>query len=75
MLVGGTPGNWPLSAVLTSKRLRRKQPGSGNNLKPQGSSSVSSSVAGRKRAQGPAMALGGAKGLTSASPGLSSSSS
>lgn len=78
MLLGGTPGNWPLSAVLTSKRLRRKQPGTGDHLEPKGSSSVSSSVAGRKRAARPGHGSGWGKGLTSASPrtsGLSSSPS
>lgn len=40
-LVGGTPGNWPLSAVLTSERLKRKQPGTENDLDPKGSSCVS----------------------------------
>ena len=43
MPVGGTPGNWPLSAVLTSERLRWRQPGTEDNLEPKGSSCVSTS--------------------------------
>lgn len=61
MLLCGTPGNCPLSAVLASKRLRRKQPGIGDNLEPKGSSSISSSVAGRKRATRPSHGSGWGK--------------
>lgn len=68
MLVGDTPGNWPLSAVLTSKRLRRKQPGTGDNLEPKGSSSISSSVAGRKRAARPCHGSGWDKGAKICQP-------
>lgn len=53
MLVGSTPANWPWSTVMTSKRLRGKQPETEDNLEPKGSPSVSTSCGGRKRATGP----------------------
>lgn len=53
MPVGGTPGSWPLSTVVTSERSRGKQPGTEDNLEAREVPVYLHSVAGRKMATGP----------------------
>lgn len=53
MPVGGTPGSWPLSTVLTSERSRGKQPGTEDNLEAREVPVYLHPVAGRKMATGP----------------------